>query len=1523
MLLGRPSSSLFMRLGLIAVLVAAILAIAPEPTLAAGQPGVSISRFESLPGRLSYFDDSTVVLYHDTLRGNVYRSEDEGKAWKQVSGPPGGSAYMLVEHPYDKRMAFILSSGKSHWRSADRGKTWQEFKTPEPPAVRAGPPLEFNADEKHYDFIIFTGKKCKPWTPWGGAICHDEAYVTRDGFATDPKPLIEFLIHCSWAKATPELAVKQEHLQRIFCIAWEDSPTPSVSTALNDPMHMMQTLHSRGGYQSAARRDAPSATRLFYSDDFFGSRRLVEFDMGRDAKHFVGLGPSKRYLVTALRDIQSSSGGNMGTEMAMFVSQDGNKWQKAKFPHGHGLRENAYTVVDSTLHSLVVDVLDAGGSSTGVLFTSDSEGVHFVKSLESTSRAPNGIVDFEHLENVEGVAIANVVTDQGGGRGGYESRKVRSMITWDDGSRWNYIKAPKVDGVKCNVDNVESCSLNLFSVTKMHNTGRVFSSTAPGFVMAVGSIGDRLLPYEECDTFLSTDAGRTWKLASKDAHKYEFGDQGSVLVIVDDEDTTNHISYTFDQGQTWHKRDLGLKMRAKILTTIPDSTSLKFLLIGTQNRKDAGSQPRHVSVFLDFATVGKRACGEKDFEKWYAEGGETKCLMGHKQWFKRRKADADCFVKDKFHDPVGREDPCPCTEEDYECDFGYARDDTGNCVTTTRETIPAGECTAGKKTFMGSSGYRKIPGDSCDAAKGVKKDQKVEKPCDQGAPKPGTVGMQRHEFPGRIDDHAWFPSSPNLLAYVDDGSIWESKDDGANWFEKLPDPERGDPSSRFLTMALHTHDKERGYLITADQIVWYTSDRGNQWHWFTAPQPANGLGLPILQFHPLQSDWLIWTGSEGCTSGVDGSNCHARSWYSLDHGRNWHSIEKYVRTCAWARDQSFPVDSKAIICESYKKKEGSQRSFDTGNNDLQLVWGSPYWRNQKVLFDKVVGFAVFEGFLVAAELSRSSGSIKLMISMDGQTFAQAKMPPNLQLDNKAYTVLDSVTKSLFLHVTTHATLGTEWGTILRSNGNGTYYSLSQEFVNRNEAGYVDFEKMLGLDGIALINVVSNADDASVSGRKDLQTRITHNDGGRWKEMIPPRVDAFGAPYECNTRGCSLHLHGFTEREDPRDSYSSPSAVGLMLGVGNVGKKLAPYKDSDTFLTRDGGFTWEEVHKDAHKWEFGDQGSIILLVNDEEPTDVVRYSLNEGLKWETFNIGERLRIKKILTVPEDTHRKFVLLGESPRAQSKSVAIHLDFSSITGRKCVLNPSKPESDDFELWSPSEERSELCLFGRQTYYYRRKRSADCFIGTQIIQPHSIVKNCSCTAADFECEFNHYRDASGECVLQPGTTALASDPYEQCVEGDDYWYDRTNVRKIPYSSCDGGARPDRGARHVCPMSTRRHGFLWWTTIIISPFVLAGLVGYWWLQRSAGGRASHGSIRLPDPGSYAESPMAQTLASVPWALVGLANTAWAWISRQAESLPFLQRRMPRTRASYGGYRGLAQDEDAAILRDYDEEDFDR
>ena len=83
----------------------------------------------------------------------------------------------------------------------------------------------------------------------------------------------------------------------------------------------------------------------------------------------------------------------------------------------------------------------------------------------------------------------------------------------------------------------------------------------------------------------------------------------------------------------------------------------------------------------------------------------------------------------------------------------------------------------------------------------------------------------------------------------------------------------------------------------------------------------------------------------------------------------------------------------------------------------------------------------------------------------------------------------------------------------------------------------------------------------------------------------------------------MHIHGYTERYDVRATFSTPSVPGLLMAVGNVGEYLEAYDQSDTFLSRDAGFTWEEVHKDAHLWEFGDSGSILIMA--KSPTRVRR------------------------------------------------------------------------------------------------------------------------------------------------------------------------------------------------------------------------------------------------------------------------------------------------------------------------------
>lgn len=123
----------------------------------------------------------------------------------------------------------------------------------------------------------------------------------------------------------------------------------------------------------------------------------------------------------------------------------------------------------------------------------------------------------------------------------------------------------------------------------------------------------------------------------------------------------------------------------------------------------------------------------------------------------------------------------------------------------------------------------------------------------------------------------------------------------------------------------------------------------------------------------------------------------------------------------------------------------------------------------------------------------------------------------------------------------------------------------------------------------------------------------------------------------------------------------------MLAVGNVGEELAAYTDSDIFITRDGGFSWEEIHKDAHMWEFGDSGSVIVIVNDEDVTDHVLYTTDEGMTWKSHNFGTTLRVQSIQTVPDDTSRRFLLIGFKMTEPEKSVLVHLDFSAITQRQC----------------------------------------------------------------------------------------------------------------------------------------------------------------------------------------------------------------------------------------------------------------
>ena len=260
----------------------------------------------------------------------------------------------------------------------------------------------------------------------------------------------------------------------------------------------------------------------------------------------------------------------------------------------------------------------------------------------------------------------------------------------------------------------------------------------------------------------------------------------------------------------------------------------------------------------------------------------------------------------------------------------------------------------------------------------------------------------------------------------------------------------------------------------------------------------------------------------------------------------------------------------------------------------------------------------------------------------------------------------------------------------------------------------------------------------------------------------------------------------------------------MMATGNVGQYLGYKKDADTFITRDGGLTWEGVAPGNWMWEYGDQGSILAIVKEAEPTKQILYSLDEGQIWIPYEFSsENMVVQDITTVPSDTSLNFMLWGTIDR---ELATVNIDFSELKerSRKCELDEDHPtgENSDYKLWSPKHPDSkDDCLFGHIAKYHRKKVDRDCYNGHRIeIQHlHDVVKNCTCTRADFECDYNYERRPDGTCKLVNGLQP--ADPKAVCEDPDvREYFEITGYRRIPITTCSGGVEYDHTQRSfACP----------------------------------------------------------------------------------------------------------------------------
>ncbi|KKY25984.1 putative vacuolar protein sorting protein [Phaeomoniella chlamydospora] len=1455
-------------------------------------PRISSKAFEHPLENIFYFDDSDVVLGHDRDTNSVWRSPDAGETWDIVQGDgQKGAAWDVWSHPWDNKKAYILGLEHKHWKTDDRGKTWTSFETEATPSLFREP---FSFHGRDSERVIFHGQLCEGW------ICDEKTYYTEDNFES-----ISLLRNnargCLWAVSTPmfgeDSAIEDIINDRVFCII-------------------------RGPFSPW-----PSDNRFVVSDDFFLEEKEVTMSSGRTMNGFINMAPVKSYIVAAAKAEGTD-------ELALFVTHDASTWHRAEFGT-HRLEQDAYTILESTNYSLQVDVMTTRPTSAmGVLFTSNSNGTYFTRNIEHTNRGLSGLVDFEKISGIQGIVLVNTVENwEHVEKTNLENKEVKSSISFDDGRTFQNLK-------------VGDKRLHLHSVSDLSNSGRVFSSPAPGIVMGIGNTGDHLKPYRDGSLFVSDDAGVTWREGVEGPHKYEFGDQGSVIMAISDDGATNKIQYSINHGKDWTTAHLEDKVIPKLLTTTPDSTSLKFLMLAA---KATGEEIKWFIYSIDFEGLHERKCGKDDFEKWPArvdEDGKASCLMGHKQFYRRRKANADCFIDEEFKDPEPQFESCECTKADFECDFNFVRsEDRQECIVAGQLAIPAGACENPKDTFKGSSGWRLIPGNECKRAGGKQLDDPIERPCSDSSKTPATgeITTSKKLFEAPKLSEFYYLERPDLSKGFDEtivmktekGAVWLTRDHGKKWERILED-------EHITGIIPHQYFNDVVFFLTDTRKVVYSYDRCETFHSFQTPDSAFEGPMP-LAFHPNYKDWLIWTGAAECP----GKSCHAVAHYTTDRGDNWNTLLRYVRKCEFIRDPEQGQDpqgnnKKLVYCEQFEN--------ENPDNALQLLSSKNWFADKDTHFNDILDFAVMSEFIIVAARAKDQQTLKVDASVDGATFADAQFPPNFQVDHQqAYTVLDSSTHAVFLHVTVNNEQDHEHGTIIKSNSNGTSYTLSMSAVNRDRAGYVDFEKMQGLEGVAMVNVVSNLQKSDKGNEvKKLKTMITHNDGAEWQLLSPPQKRPDGKNFACRSKNgkatdkCALHLHSFTERDNKQATFGSNSATGLMLAVGNVGEYLHEMKDDSThtFITRDAGITWKAVKKGVYLWEYGDQGSLVVIVEKHLPTKVVYYSLDEGETWTEYQFSEiEMDIDMISTVPSDNSFNFLLWGRDngKKVNDGFVTVNLDFSGLKERDrlCDFNENEPVNKDYYLWSPKHPLLENdCLFGHIAQYHRKRIDADCRNGPIIDKEHDYAKNCTCTRRDYECDYNYERMSDGSCQLVDGL--LAPDHSQICKDEPDTieYYAPTGYRRIPLTTCQGGMEYDKVVSKPCPGKgkeySKKHGIsgvgLFFAIVI--PIAFAGGFGYWaWGEYQSGRLAGFGQIRLGDSPSDGENPFITGAVNViagTWTAIQAIPLLSMSLWRSAKGYFPVARDAPyRSRGSFAArrqdYSSVVADEDELLGDDLDED----
>ncbi|XP_045673282.1 sortilin isoform X3 [Phyllostomus hastatus] len=404
---------------------------------------------------------------------------------------------------------------------------------------------------------------------------------------------------------------------------------------------------------------------------------------------------------------------NKDTTRRIHVSTDqGDTWSMAQLPSVG--QEQFYSILAANDDMVFMHVDEPGDTGFGTIFTSDDRGIVYSKSLDRhLYTTTGGETDFTNVTSLRGVYITSVLS---------EDNSIQTMITFDQGGRWKHLRKPENSECDATAKNKNECSLHIhasYSISQKLNVpmAPLSEPNAVGIVIAHGSVGDAISVMVP-DVYISDDGGYSWAKMLEGPHYYTILDSGGIIVAIEHSNRPiNVIKFSTDEGQCW--QTYTFTKEPIYFTGLASEPGARSMNVSIWGFTESFLTRQWVSYTIDFKDILERNCEEKDYTIWLAHSTDPGdfgdgCILGYKEQFLRLHKSSIC---QNGRDYVVTKQPsvCPCSLEDFLCDFGYFRpENDSKCVEQPELKGHDLEfCLYGKEEHLTTNGYRKIPGDKC------------------------------------------------------------------------------------------------------------------------------------------------------------------------------------------------------------------------------------------------------------------------------------------------------------------------------------------------------------------------------------------------------------------------------------------------------------------------------------------------------------------------------------------------------------------------------------------------------------------------------------------------------------------------------------------------------------------------------------------------------------------------------------------------------------------------------------------